>query len=754
MRKIFTLLFLSAVALNSWAGFSYTYDQPKDSLSVKYEKTTGEDPNFFNNNIGSLKDELKNKYGTVSTLNLVGDFGTADGHSDKICELASALAPSEGINLDLRNTKFKSSYTMSKTESTYEAFDGTVHPTMAYTFNIQCGLNLNNAQGVIKGLTFPENEDFKAVPANFFRNGGKLESLTFPDYIEVIGEDAFYQRTTLKNVRFPVNLKYLAPQCFQYCSGIEVVDLSMCTQLETICYEAFERCSGITKVLFPAGETLTEIQNDVFYDCKDLDIVDMSVLEGLQAIEKWTFANCKLSQFQFPPNITSIDQYAFYQSGLVNADMSECHKLHTVETFAFSECTKLNLVIFCSHPKKIYGAVGSGAFYNSKNIKTVEVVYCDNTDVTKCVCMNRAFDYDVTEGQTEGSEYSVERCAQLVFDYNGKASKPYTSATDFFVGNYKLTKVITHENLLLYWRQIPKDGVVNGEGGEQYAGNGWLEFLNTGNEFVVPAGEFLRTYSRTAGTGPVLLPKQVHAYRALDYKSLEENDEGKTVRGWIVLKELVTTKDGETYSYVPEETGVVLWSPKLSEKDGILVLPGYEGNDVTFKKYPNTGDEFVLTDPDNSTNVNMLMGSFGTGKEMAAPVWPWNFEEDMYELPKQFRNFGLTTAVKNGQDVYIWRRLKPGVLRSNRAYAQLPVGRFTNNDENTSEMPDLDREDNGMTIDNGAIGYIFDGEQDGITTVGETVVDSDAWYTLQGVKVQKPTKGIYIHNNRKVVIND
>ena len=126
----------------------------------------------------------------------------------------------------------------------------------------------------------------------------------------------------------------------------------------------------------------------------------------------------------------------------------------------------------------------------------------------------------------------------------------------------------------------------------------------------------------------------------------------------------------------------------------------------------------------------------------------------MYELPKQFRNFGLTTAVKNGQDVYIWRRLKPGVLRSNRAYAQLPVGRFTNNDENTSEMPDLDREDNGMTIDNGAIGYIFDGEQDGITTVGETVVDSDAWYTLQGVKVQKPTKGIYIHNNRKVVIND
>jgi hypothetical protein len=739
--------------VKGWAAFSYTYDEEKDSLTVKYVKEASEDQNYFNNNFGSLKSELVSMYVNVSTLCLVGDF--VGSTSDKVCELASALARSEGINLDLRNTKFTSSYSLSVTEGTYTSFDGTVYPTNTYTFSIQCDLNLNNAQSVIKGLTFPESENFKAIPADFFRNGSKLESLTFPDYIEVIGQGAFHSRTSIKNVRFPVMLKYLAPQCFQYCSGIQNVNLSMCTSLVAICYEAFERCGGLKKVLFPEGDTFKEMQNDVFYDCKLLDVVNMKVCKGLEAIQAWTFADCKLTDFQFPPNIVSIDKYAFYQSGLVNANMSYCHKLHSVESFSFAECTSLNFVNFCSHPKTIYGSVGSGAFYNSKNIRTVKVTYCEGTDVTKCVCMNRAFDYDVTEGQTDGSEYSVEQCAQLVFDYNGLASEPYTSATDFFVGNYKLTKVITHENLLLYWRQIPEAGVVDGEGGEQYAGNGWLEFLNTGNEFVVPAGEFLRTYSRTAGTGPVLLPKEVHAYRALDYRSLAENAEGKTVRGWIVLKELVTTKDGETYSYVPEETGVVLWSPKLSEEDGILVLPGYEGDDVTFKKYPNTGHDFVTEDPDNSTNVNMLMGSFGTGEEMAAPVWPWNFEEDIYELPKQFRNFGLTTAIKDGEDVYIWRRLMPGVLRSNRAYAQLPVERFTNNDENTSEMPDLDREDNGMFIDGSSgIGYIFDGEQDGITNVRETSSDSDAWYTLQGVKVQKPQKGIYIHNKQKVVVNE
>ena len=47
-----------------------------------------------------------------------------------------------------------------------------------------------------------------------------------------------------------------------------------------------------------------------------------------------------------------------------------------------------------------------------------------------------------------------------------------------------------------------------------------------------------------------------------------------------------------------------------------------------------------------------------------------------------------------------------------------------------------------------------EGETDAIKTVNTTVVNTndDAWYTIQGVRVAQPTKGIYIHNNKKVVI--
>ena len=53
-------------------------------------------------------------------------------------------------------------------------------------------------------------------------------------------------------------------------------------------------------------------------------------------------------------------------------------------------------------------------------------------------------------------------------------------------------------------------------------------------------------------------------------------------------------------------------------------------------------------------------------------------------------------------------------------------------------------------------GETFEDEvADGIKDINITqkVVDTDAWYTLQGVKVTQPVKGgVYIHNNKKVVI--
>lgn len=40
----------------------------------------------------------------------------------------------------------------------------------------------------------------------------------------------------------------------------------------------------------------------------------------------------------------------------------------------------------------------------------------------------------------------------------------------------------------------------------------------------------------------------------------------------------------------------------------------------------------------------------------------------------------------------------------------------------------------------------------GINNVEATTTDNGAWYTLQGIRVAQPTKGVYIHNGKKVIV--
>ena len=50
-----------------------------------------------------------------------------------------------------------------------------------------------------------------------------------------------------------------------------------------------------------------------------------------------------------------------------------------------------------------------------------------------------------------------------------------------------------------------------------------------------------------------------------------------------------------------------------------------------------------------------------------------------------------------------------------------------------------------------SLNVVFD-ETTGISTLERIVIDNDAWYDLQGRRVAQPTKGIYIHNGKKIFV--
>ncbi|MBR0116630.1 MAG: leucine-rich repeat protein [Prevotella sp.] len=713
-----------------------------------------------------------------------------------------------------------------------------------------------------------------------------LETIAFPETLTLIGPEAFhgvspvetidlsgcsnlttiqyeaFEECSVKKVIFPEGdkLTYIGNDCFNK-SGLVEVDMSMCegitefgnSQYNQSTYKTFMDCKSLKKITLPPN--LKKIPDDsgegVFHNCTALETViftgtptlENGVLKNGFTIGKHAFYDiASLKEVVFPTNLTQIYQFAFGKTSLSQVLLQNCHYLNLVESHAFEYIDELKEVKVCSHPKTLQGPHGTGAFNNSRNIKIVEVVGCPNTCVDDCVSEAGAFDYDVTDVQTAIENLQAGKGAQLIFPRNLPVceNSPYNSAFDFFVGDYKLGKdgnsaIITQTNLKQFYDVVPNEG--NGfahpvgqedtfdrtVGGTHYAKNGWLEFINTGDGILIEDGKFLRTYSRTEDSGPVLLPSTITAYRAIDYAStgedyiqtvrggyvnINEYEEGEqpdykvfknlgkddqtkyknypryalmTVKGQLLLRPLRPLKvadknvpqsewtfvESGNESYVPENTGVVLYSTNIAE-DAFLIFSAYTEYDYQFPEYPHTEGRYeedrldkhgVVGDrynenPELRDDINMLQGSYGNECKVA-PVLPWNWEKNIfYAGNKQYRNFGFSKGANDGNGG--WIRLQPGLLRLNRAYAQIPVRRFNNFNESSDQMPTFTLEDH---VTNGSnilvLGSSFEDEEvDGIQTIGTAAqtYEQDAWYTLQGVKVTNPTKGIYIHNNKKVVI--
>ena len=832
----------------------------------------------------------------------------------------------------------------------------------------------DNFKNKVSKLTFPGSAKFKMIPNNLCENYKKLQEITMPNQIEVVGNAAFHS-CSVDSVNWSTGLTMTGGESF-HGAAIRTANLTACTALVEIDYESFEDCASLTVVSFPVGSTFTTLGNDAFRN-SGLKKVDMSMCQGITEfvyansayrqfskcsdlkeailppnltimpsadgnqvfiesanLEKVTFTGVaryengglanpliidngaffelkKLRVVNFSNNLTEIRYNAFKECAIDTVNLQHCHELVEIQKDAFVDCLKMKEVHLCSHPK----VIRTEAFHNIKSITRVEVHECPNTCMTEVICENRGFEYDITHHQTAALN-AIEECALLVFPHEGEVCEgsPYTSAWDFFVGDYKSGTLITQENLLCLYRVVPAEGagkskrvdndvdeegnIIYGDDGNpkthdvndvpfecQYQkGNGWHEFLNVGRGQLVNKGEFLRTYSRTAGDGPCLLPTQIKAYRAVDYKSTKvgwvkdkkngthyctdpskpeaqrvdadyvmiTKDTDKslyangnrysklTIGGTLYLRPLIAKlanlkvnnktvpyddekftegdefkkENGEFmthkewydseaiynggqltavpggHHYVPENTGVVLYSQNITE-DAFLMLPGDEGTDIVYKEFQHTGDRFEqgrLISDNTDDDINMLQGSFGDGWPVA-PVYPWVYknEEDCsgghYTSNKEFRNFacvllGSKGDNKNGtvleRNLYGWQRLTPSKLKENRAFAQIPVNRFDNHNEGVDQMPDFtvydvthDYENYYDSNEGTTFGpeemmllSIFEGESDGdavvdgIKTVNTNTVNTinDAWYTIQGVRVAQPAKGVYIHNGKKVVI--
>lgn len=278
---------------------------------------------------------------------------------------------------------------------------------------------------------------------------------------------------------------------------------------------------------------------------------------------------------------------------------------------------------------------------------------------------------------------------------------------------------------------------------------------NIGIPFTYRAGKFIRTYSNKVAMNVV--SKNVKVYEAYSYEKAQDKTDIYSP-GTLHLRQL---------NYIPANVGVVLIgtvpaSNELSDGDKL---------DFTLRK--RTEDEVTAKNATQYVNVWTKASEY-TGESwnnFLAPTVEANNSLGNIEKKGEtvtYRYYGLgnyhSTKYYNehkvGDDYIGFFRLTPkGRCGANKAYLRMPAsadvegGAFGFIDYNSQFIGPKDENDASLA----KMMIVFDDEEEGgVTEIKnvETVKPhhNNAYYTLQGIKVLNPTKGIYIHNGKKIVI--
>lgn len=276
--------------------------------------------------------------------------------------------------------------------------------------------------------------------------------------------------------------------------------------------------------------------------------------------------------------------------------------------------------------------------------------------------------------------------------------------------------------------------------------------------FTRCVGKFIRTYSNNVAMAPV--DDNVKVYEAYSYGK-PGNAKDPQSPCTIYLRQL---------KYIPANMGVVLVGKQPAE--GTFK----DGDKLNYSLRETPAD--MLVEGDNYTAV-------WTKDDYAGQEWNNYLKPTVTAIDKLgnadtdadgkilhrffgLANFHSTNYYKQngtGEDyIGFFRLTQNGRSGANKAYLSIPAntvvddgvgvkfgyidfnGQFLGNETDDSKNPSLVK----MAI-------VFDDEDDGgstttVTEVKPNSTDADAsFYTLQGVKVSRPVKGVYIHNGKKFI---
>ena len=645
------------------------------------------------------------------------------------------------------------------------------------------------------------------IGASVFANKTKLERFDVPATVTTIGESAFFNCTNLKTLTFASGsqLQTLGNGCFAQC-GFE--ELSLPDNITSIGHEAFRECKGlkavhISKSVASIDPSAFKWSPNIMEYTVDADNPNFSATHGMLCDKKKTtlvlfpsgLANQEATVL--PPSITTIGEKAFYDCpNLTNVVIPQ--KVTKISARAFGLDKNLNSIALLSDqmlsPDNIDQTTNGMSFDDGTNgqsgvvtnmyqnitlyvRKDLVAQYKANTFYQKFKAIKTSFTVE-HPGETDGthtdeflpvsqkgvmllstkSTLPVYVAPTEVVNSGDADEKGYTRTVSM-VDNYafenadKIKEVVFKNSiysigtLAFYSKTQTVDGVVTpvstsiqdivfcGNSAPEVLMSDEYELIDHYREFAPDQKIYVKksklkdyqeALSRFEDQVSYKLPgikisstygtfcrefdtdlsdfytengnANVAAFVAGQYKT-RTNAEGQT-ENYVHMTSIDVnggyTADGKnTYGYIPANTGVLLKVlDQDSTPDGFYYTIG-EHDDATY-----------------TINNNLMHGVTVQSTDIEAS------ENNPFYIMQGGAFHKVTSMGKN--------------FPVHRAYLKLPSSA-------DAKAPLVIGFDNGETT--------------GVSEVKTAKTTDDAWYNLQGQRVTRTQRGVYIHNGKKVLMS-
>ncbi len=644
----------------------------------------------------------------------------------------------------------------------------------------------------LEEFTFEGSSTLNKIQKDAFSGDDKLKSFVIPEKVTVLERGAFNGASGLETITFkqPATMTIIGEGAFQGAQALKKIELP--STVTTISKDAFNTCSSLTEIVVPAS--VTSIDPTGFQECAKLEkftvdknnnvysSVDGFLLSKDKTILK-SFPPAKANTYytMLPPTIETIGKQAFYYvQALENVTIPE--KVKKIEDFAFDRVGNLNTIAFLG--KTPITDVAPSAF-NPANVDKSKIDLSVRKDA------KAAFDSDPLWSQFR------TRVISFFKETNGTGN----GTTEYFLLSQKAVMIVGTEADVYTYVVEP---TVTDDNGKTYQVRLWGDYAMNDNTTNIQEVVFKNTldyvgldafkkndgsstvkriyFTATVPTKDMSATKWEYIDNSGNYTQKEfepslkvyvkksAENAYKTATGWDRYA-------GQTSYKIPGEIKIAHWYGTFArEFDADLGIYARENNEAgrIGAFITQTAGMSTETDAAGVQTTKFIMKSINYGnthvtdydyvpaetgvllESRSGASTPADFYYAIGE--KDNVTYSLSNNIMEGVTV---KDTKKQSSTSDPIFAMTTTGIFKPLKIGTDRTIPVHKAvaRPKVTLSGSAkVMFVFDdGEDHNIVNAIETVennnvVDNNAYYNLQGQRVENPQHGVFIHNGKKVVL--